>query len=231
METVAVLTPTYNRAHTLTALYKSLINQRSCAFIWYVVDDGSTDKTEELVKNFVNERFEIAYIKKQNGGKHTAINEGIKHIKEPLTFIVDSDDFLSDDAIETIIQDWETYVANPKIAGMSYYKCFTDGKIIGDPYPSNGVIVDSYTNIRINRNIRGDKAEVFRTDVLRTHPFPEFKDEKFLSEAVAWNAIARDGFQLAFVPKGIYYCEYLPGGLTASGRKYRLQGVCSALYR
>lgn len=223
MKSVAVLTPTYNRAHTLETLYESLLKQTCRDFTWYIVDDGSTDSTEKLVKNFADERVNIVYVKKTNGGKHTAINEGLKYIKEPLTFVVDSDDFLDKDAIDTIVRDWKEYEANTSIAGLSYYRLFTNGKIVGDPYPSKDALVDTYANMRINKNIRGDKAEVFRTAVLHEHTFPVFEGEKFLSEAVVWNAIAKKGLQMVYIPKGIYSCEYLPGGLTARGRKYRLQ--------
>ena len=109
MKTVAILTPTYNRAHTLDKLYESLLIQTSFDFKWYLVDDGSSDTTEEKVKEFVNDKFEMLYIKKENGGKHTALNVGVSQIEEELTFIVDSDDYITSDAVETIVSDWEKY--------------------------------------------------------------------------------------------------------------------------
>jgi hypothetical protein len=76
--------------------------------------------------------------------------------------------------------------------------------------------------MRINNHITGDKAEVYRTEVLKKYPFPEFTGERFLSEAVVWNAISRDGLKLVFIDKGIYLCEYRSDGLTMAGRKLRL---------
>lgn len=223
MKKLAILTPSYNRAYTLPKLFDSLMCQTCFDFKWYIVDDGSTDDTAEKIKQFQNGCFEVVYIKKTNGGKHTALNEGMRHIEEALTFIVDSDDYLTGDAVETIMHDWKNYGSDPIICGLSYYRLYANGAIIGDPYCSDGVMIDTYTNVRINRNVKGDKAEIYRSDILKAYPFPEFPDEKFISEAIVWNAISRAGFQLAFIPKGIYYCEYLPGGLTANGRKYRLQ--------
>lgn len=220
--TVAVLTPTYNRAYILEKLYNSLLGQTSYDFCWYIVDDGSTDNTQELCSSFNNDRFEVKYSKKPNGGKHTALNFGIERIAEPLTFIVDSDDSLTQDAIETIVRDWEKLENNPELAGISYYKLKTDRSVVGDEYPENGII-GTYLDVRVNENIRGDKAEVYRTDVLKAHKFPVFEGERFLSEAVVWSAISRSGYKLIYLSKGIYVCEYLEGGLTSSGRKYRLQ--------
>lgn len=215
---VAILTPAYNRAYILPELYKSLMRQTSFAFCWYIVDDGSSDDTEAVCKTFKNNQFDVVYLKKENGGKHTALNVGVDVIQEELTFIVDSDDHLTDDAVETIISDWEKYQNQKDVAGLSYYRLHHDGKIVGEGY-NKEAFVDSYVNVRINQNVQGDKAEVYRTEVLKSHPFPVFEGEKFLSEAVVWNAISRDGYKLAFIPKGIYKCEYIADGLTQAGRK------------
>ena len=218
-KTIAILTPTYNRANTLNSLYQSLLNQSSFDFNWYIVDDGSTDDTESLCKSFISDNFTVSYVKKPNGGKHTALNEGLKHIEEPLTFIVDSDDFLKPFAIQTILDDWEIYKDDEKIAGLSYYRITKDDAVWGNQYTEeSSVIVSSYIDLRINKAVNGDKAEVYRTNVLKQFPFPVFDGEKFLSEAVVRNRISHAGFNLAFIPKGIYVCDYIQGGLTKQGR-------------
>ena len=91
---LTILTPTYNRYHTLNKLYESLEKQSKKNFEWMIIDDGSTDNTEEIVSRWIEfqKSFKIIYIKKENGGKHTALNEGFKNVQTPLTFIVDSDD-------------------------------------------------------------------------------------------------------------------------------------------
>lgn len=90
---VTILTPTYNRAYTLPRLYNSLLNQSDMRFVWVIVDDGSTDNTKALVESFKTDNFPIMYLYKENGGKHTAVNLGVKYIDTKYTFIVDSDDF------------------------------------------------------------------------------------------------------------------------------------------
>ena len=49
---ITVVTPSYNRAHTLTRVYDSLKNQTFKDFKWIIMDDGSTDHTKEIVENF-----------------------------------------------------------------------------------------------------------------------------------------------------------------------------------
>ena len=62
-------------------------------------------------------------------------------------------------------------------------------------------------------HIYGDKAEVFRTELLRSNLFPEIDNEKFFTEAYIWNKVT-DSHKLYLVNKGIYICEYLDDGLT-----------------
>ncbi len=229
MKTVAILTPSYNRAHLLPALYQSLLSQTSRDFTWYIVDDGSADNTADVVAAFGQDAFNIVYLKKPNGGKHTALNVGLQSIAEELTFIVDSDDVLTPDAVETIVTDWQRYGADASLCGLSYYKCYMDGQVVGCPYPSAAPEKDSFVNMRVNRGVWGDNAEVWVTAILRQHPFPEFPGERFMSESVVWHAMSRAGHQMIFIPRGIYLCEYREDGLTKAGRKLRLLCPCGTM--
>ena len=96
---LTVLTPTYNRAYTLTKVYESLAKQTKQNFQWLIIDDGSSDGTEELIMSFPKTGFELEYHKKSNGGKHTALNYSHQFIKGEMVVILDSDDYLTDDAI------------------------------------------------------------------------------------------------------------------------------------
>lgn len=80
---VTVLTPTYNRVNTLPKLVDSLCRQTRTDFQWLVIDDGSTDDTEAYMETLKQQNlpFEWEYHKKENGGKHTALNAAHPYIK------------------------------------------------------------------------------------------------------------------------------------------------------
>jgi glycosyltransferase involved in cell wall biosynthesis len=100
---ITIFTPTYNRAYSLRRLYDSLCKQTSNDFEWLVVDDGSTDDTENLINSFIADgKVDIRYFKQANGGKHRAINFGVREARGELFFIVDSDDQVTPDAVEWI---------------------------------------------------------------------------------------------------------------------------------
>ena len=155
---LAIVTPTYNRGRLLKVLYESLRRQRCCDFTWYVIDDGSTDETAQIVGAFEKDLFGIVYLHKENGGKHTALNAAFDIIEEELTIIVDSDDWLDECAVGTILADWKIYGGRNGVAGLSYHRMHPDGKQIGDPYPADRLI-DTYINVRVNGRVRGDSAD------------------------------------------------------------------------
>lgn len=218
---ITIVTPTFNRATYLSTLYKSLFAQTLKDFDWLIIDDGSQDNTKEIVESFVKENsIPISYVYKENGGKHSALNIAFKTVKSELLFIVDSDDVLTSDAVETILKDWDG-VQDKNLCGISYLRGYDEKNVIGNKHPQDHVI-DNFINLRYNRGIVGDKAEVWRTECLRDFQFPEYPGERFISESVAWIYLAKR-WDMLMVNKIIYITEYLEGGLSDSGRKLRFQ--------
>lgn len=229
MNKVTVITPTYNRASLLPNAFKSLQMQTSKEFEWLVVDDGSNDNTEYAVSEMIEEAtFDIRYIKKENGGKHTALNLGIAKITTPLTIILDSDDILLPNAIELILQYDLKYKSNEKIGVFSFLKCHTDGEIFVPLQKKE--FISTYTQCRIKENRPGDMAEVFYTNILKSHPFPVFKGERFLSEDIVWIEIAKK-YQCVFIDKPIYQAEYLEDGLTCNDKVMKFSSPFGSMMR
>ncbi len=221
MSTVTILTPTYNRADFLPKLYESLIRQTNPDFDWLVVDDGSDDGTSGLIRQYMQEKkIRIFYERQQNAGKHTALNRGIAMIESELTFIVDSDDYLPKDAVDTILTCHEKYKNIPNLCGYSFLRCHSDGRVNTAYFPEDEK-TDTYLHVRINGNIGGDKAEVFYTAVLKKYPFPVFAGEKYMPEDVVWMRMSGP-YQMVHINKNVYICDYLENGLTNTGRRMKI---------
>lgn len=220
MHKLTILTPTYNRAAYLPRLYESLERQTNRDFLWLVVDDGSGDHTKELIASYGNEKVEVRYIAQENAGKHTALNRGISEIETELTFIVDSDDYLPENAVETILRYHEKYRGTPGLCGYSFLRCHGDGRVNTAYFPSEELI-GTYAEVRINGGIGGDKAEVFYTRILKQYPFPTFPDEKFLPEDVVWMQMSGP-YQMVHINENIYFCDYLENGLTNTGKRMKI---------
>lgn len=219
---ITLLTPTYNRCAFLPALYESLKRQTSKNFEWLIVDDGSEDGTKELVETFCAEEngFKISYVFQQNGGKHTALNTGVNYCESELTAIVDSDDFLLDDAVQTIEENWVKYSMDGSLCGLVFLRQDRDGKVIGQKFPEDAY-KSNYIDCRVNMDITGDKFEVFRTEYLKQYRFPVFTSERFMGESVVWGRMA-EKYDMIHLNIPLYVCEYHEGGLSESGRKLRM---------
>lgn len=229
--TVTVLTPTFNRERVLRSLWDSLQKQTVKDFEWLVVDDGSTDGTKNLITQLQEKSdFPIRYIYKSNGGKHTALNVGIQTICSELTFIVDSDDCVTDDAVESILKIHKKYKSQNSICGYAFLRAFPDGKVNGKKFDVDEKI-GSYIDVRVNGDDTGaDKAEVFKTHCLKEFPFPEYPNEKFLGEDLVWLRMARK-YEMVHINKAIYVGNYLEDGLTNNRRKHNIASPVGCMHR
>lgn len=226
---ITILTPTYNRAFLLPRLFESLKQQTFKDFEWLIVDDGSADNTEEVVFAFQKENttFPIRYIKKENGGKHTAINRGVKEAKGELFLILDSDDTLPSNALEIIVSFYDSVKEKAGCGGVCGIMAHHSGERIGSGMPSETL----YTNtidLRNKYGVTGDLLEVFKTSVLRQFSFPEIDGEKFCPEVLIWNRISLK-YKLLCFNRIVYYRDYLEGGLTDKITAIRMQSPIATM--
>ncbi len=222
---ITVFTPTYNRAYIIENLYRSLQRQTFRDFEWLVVDDGSSDNTEEVFTAWMQEEndFPIRYYKKENGGKCRAINYGMDLAQGSLFFNVDSDDYLTDDALEKVSGWVETLPGDGTFCGvvgnLGTAPDTTPNTPLNAPY-RDATLLERYSDYS-DRPIDGERAPVFFTEIQKRYKYPEFEGEKFVTPAVTWNRMAHDGYKVRVFDDIIWVYEYQPDGLTANvGRNF-----------
>ncbi len=213
---LTILTPAYDRRQTLSRLYHSLLAQERRNFEWLVVDDGSSDGTTEWVRARAPEAdFPVRAVRQQNGGKHVAVNTGVQAAEGDWVFIVDSDDWLTPDAlgrIEDVLPQARPADGMEPLAGVCFRKAGPDGRLRGRPYAGQIPLVG--TPSQVGRLVRGDLAYVFRRAIMADLPFPVIPGEKFVPELYIWNRIADRGPIHFYLDRAIYRCEYLADGYT-----------------
>jgi glycosyltransferase involved in cell wall biosynthesis len=209
---LTIFTPTYNRAHLLSNLYNSLIQQTNKNFIWLIIDDGSTDNTFELVNSFKKEdKIKIKYIYQKNKGKHAAHNKAVSVCNTALFFCVDSDDCLTNDAVE-IILSYNTLNQDMRLLGFYFRKGSFDGEPHGENFPSHLDVVH-ISELYDKYKFKGEMAIILKTELIKGYNFPEFDEEKFITESVFYYQI-NDLFPMLIVDKVIYLFEYMTDGYT-----------------
>lgn len=214
MKDITIFTPTYNRSYILHKAYESLKKQKEKNFVWMIIDDGSTDNTEIIVNEWINEKkVDIIYYKIKNGGKANAFNYAIeKTSTEYFLFALDSDDIIVDNGIEII---------NKILEKDNHYNIYsfinkvsnTENSIKCDYSKLEG---KSFVEALNEGLIKIETVNLFKTEYLKKFKFPQIDNEKFFTEAyiyyqmdcpVKWNEIVLEE------------ANYLDDGLTKNTTK------------
>lgn len=228
---LTIFTPSYNRAYVLYKCYESLKRQTNKSFEWLIIDDGSTDNTKELIKEWNKQKngFNIRYIYQKNQGMHGAHNTAYENINTELNVCIDSDDYMPDDAVEKIISFWSKN-KNDNLAGFMGLDAYKDGEVIGEKFPEN-LRETTLFDLNNNLKIKGDKKIVYRTELTKRYKYPIFEGEKYVGLAYKYYKIDLD-YKLAVTNDVLCIVEYMEDGSSKNMlNQYRKNPKGFAFYR
>lgn len=213
---VSIITPTYNRCHTLQRLFDSLERQGHLVHEWIVVDDGSLDETPLLIDALVEKKTnvkKIVYVKQPNQGKHVAINNGLDYVTGNYIVIVDSDDFLSDSCISDFLMlvDKHSLAERADIVGVSGSKVDMKGSRVSFHAETDPEIMTHHEWFYVFGRT-GDRVDFYKKEALQNRRFAVFPGEKFLTEDAYWLTIP--GSKL-YTNLEMLHGDYLSDGLSA----------------
>lgn len=100
---ITVITPTYNRADFLPQTIESILNQTYTNFEYYILDDGSTDNTKEVVEPYLKDK-RVKYLYHENAGEPTTVNWGWSLAKGEYFTQINSDDIVDKTLFEEMIK-------------------------------------------------------------------------------------------------------------------------------
>ena len=223
-----VVTVSFNRAELLPRVYDCLKQQTCQKFEWLIVDDGSNDATEELVKGWVAQHeLPIRHFRQENQGWHVGFNLALSHARGRYITHLDSDDWFPPDALENWLACWESI---PLADRSRYFSVCglcarADGQLIGDRFPSHDMDTD-HLELRLRWRVQGDKAVCCQTAIAREFPYPENLGQ-FVTISLAWNRAALH-YRSRCVNMILKYVEYQPDGLSARTIHIRAQSPAAA---
>ena len=182
---ISVFTATYNRAHTLHRVWNSLRKQTFRNFEWVVIDDGSTDNTEQVVRDFASKSdFPVRYHWQRNRGKHTAYNAFARLANSPLYCSIDSDDEVLPNCLERMLVHFNDIPEEDRCnyAGIMCLAQDQYGALIGDEFWKED-FEDDIVGVLLRHRKLGDKGGLNRVEVLREFPFPEDVERVYVPES------------------------------------------------
>lgn len=209
---LAIYTPTYNRANELVKLYQSLVKQKNKDFFWLVIDDGSEDETENIVKQWIEDgNIDIRYQKKLNGGKHTAVNLALDIVDEYWNVCIDSDDWLiNENVTNQILEDIYTFSLEKNTVSIIYPREFENVQVKN--MNRNPIYLVDCNPSNKKDNVL-ETTLVSRPGAYNQIRFPIIEDEKFISEAALEIPKLMKGKQI-YINTPIVKGNYLESGLT-----------------
>lgn len=215
---LTIFTPTYNRIDLLQRCYEYLKKQTSDNFKWLIVDDGSTDNTEEVVSKWLNEKnfFEIRYVKKTNGGLHTAYNVAVENMDTELCMCIDSDDYPSENSVELIEKCWNSRNKSKEYAGIIGLDYKINGELVGgniDKFDEINLVDWTMGKYPVKK---GDKKLVVRVDLYKSvFPMKKYENEKNYNPNYMNIKIGFDKNYIA-LDECLCYVDYQDDGMTNS---------------
>lgn len=217
MNEITIFTPTYNRAYILEKAYNSLLSQTNKNFVWMIIDDGSTDNTESLVKKWIKQDIiKIIYYKKENGGKHSAYNFFLDKVETKYAVVsLDSDDYFVDNAIEKMYNDLNKISRN--IHGITYLcDCENRTNAYIYNYKTNKLMNKSFSYALSNNYFNCGAVFLLEVGFIKNIKFPIFKDEKFFTEAYLY---FQYDFDMMWTEDVVCIREFIDDGLTKNTYK------------
>lgn len=231
----SICVPTYNRKHTLFRTLDSIKNQSFDSYEVLIVDDGSSDGTQEAVIEYikVNDLSDkYRYFYKENGGKHTALNIGLENAKGKFFIIFDSDDWFVDDGL-ALMHKYCAQIENDDsfsgIMGRSINS--KTNKMIGDLFDLTNP-VSSYFEYHFVLPFKmdiNDCLEANKTEVVKKYRFPEPEHTKFVNEAWLFDQVGVE-YKLLLTNDVFRYVEFQEDGISSDQLEYKCKNIVGYLY-
>lgn len=217
---IVILTLTFNRPNNLKDLFETLKKQTNKEFEWYIVNDGSSDNYEPVIKDIKsNSMFCVKYETKPNSGKSSSINYALDKLSSnDFVLIIDDDEFLYSDAIEMAKKKMEEY-ENSDVGLINFNRYDKDGNVLAKPYIAEDFRMSLQEHSKL-RYYAGGYVGYYMSKVGKTR-FPIYDGEKYIAPSVLMMLVGQSS-SILWTPVALGYTEFLEGGLTQRGRKLRL---------
>ena len=128
LPTLSIIIPAYNAENTIKKLVDSIYNQKShnISFEIIIVNDGSTDRTKNIIENLLISRKEIISFDTENQGVSSSRNTALDKVQGKFIWMLDSDDIIENHAFSTI----ETYLDDElEVLHFGYKEILPNGEI------------------------------------------------------------------------------------------------------
>ncbi len=222
---ISFCVPTFNRSSEITKLIDSILPfiKNNCELV--ICDDGSTDKTREIINEIINKKkFNIKYKYISHSGRPNALREAVLISSGEYIIISDDDDYFETEkfySLIKIIKENKKTLNKTEVGGLNFLcRNMNDNTIIGDKFPKSGKdfrLID----LRYVNGIKGDKCEVYKSKILKKNLYALIKNEIRIPTIYLQARINNFKFLCFNLPVKIV--QYKNDGMTNNLLKYKLK--------
>ena len=227
---ISIIIPAYNCEKYIGKCLDSILSQKGAELEIIVVNDGSTDGTAKVLEGY---KDSVTVITVENGGSSAARNRGIDAITGDYTMFCDSDDFLSDNAIQVLVETIEKTDAD--IVKFRYQLVFPDGtkkqannqfdeyKIIEKADFQKKIYPHFINGIRLNSVWSG----IYKTSLIKGRKFRT--DMRVAEDAVFSLGTYTKAENVVIIPDILYNYFQTGEGLTGSAANIKVKYNCNRI--
>ncbi|WP_299523348.1 glycosyltransferase family 2 protein [Winogradskyella sp.] len=193
-----VFTPVFNCEKSIKKVHDSLINQTFEDFEWLIINDGSTDKSHEVISEIIKDSsLNIRYVNNiENRHKMSCFFQSINLAEGEFLLTFDGDDQCVPRALEVYNRTYEETPDNlkPRVGAVTALCKDQYGNLVGELFPEDPFYCDT-VDAWMSKKIVGEKWGFTRTDILKgIRVNPEMLNIKFVPEGIVWNLVAKSGY-------------------------------------
>lgn len=205
---VSVIVPAWNEEVGIVSTIKSILSNDYDNFELIVVNDGSTDRTDEKVKKFINKYnggTPVLYVEKSNGGKASALNLGVEKSKGEIIITTDADSNLDKYAIQNIVKQFSD---SRVMAVAGNVRVGNTGRIIGAIQKIEyiyGFYFKRADSILNSVYIVGGAAAAYRKEIFNKLGY---FDTEIITEDIEYSTrILNAGYTIRYATDAVFYTE------------------------
>lgn len=172
-----IFTPVYNGESYIHRAFESIHNSEYRNFEWIIINDGSLDKSDDVIKTLIRDsEVDVIYINwNTNRGKHIAWNYAAKIAKGDIFIVLDCDDGFCPMALSFLNEKWSEHYNDRDVYGIDTLCINPETKeLYGTKYPHDGIKA-TFEEMFCKYNVKGEKWNSFRTEYMKEISFPELK--------------------------------------------------------
>lgn len=225
MAALTIFTPSYNNGEHIRNLYQRLLKQTCKDFEWFIVDDGSSDDTGDIVSGFQrNADFKIRYSYQENQGKYRACHHGVRECGTELFCCVDADFLLYENTVEILLSEWSRFQEKEPVIGIGMpliCRHYDDlSRITGGSFPARTPETGRLSELTSRYGYHGETLYMFTANALKELTIPDVPGEKFWTESAFYFPLNKDKVHWLNLPAG--ESVYQAGGLSDHRLKHEI---------